>query len=154
MIIRRLGEWPTFNWRSPFEELDRLRRQMDRFLGTYGGETPGVTFAGVFPLTNVSEDKDAYYVRAELPGIKADHLDISVTGSNVTISGERTIPAHAENAKYHRKEREAGSFSRVITLPGQVDSSKVDAHSVNGVLTITLPKAESAKPKQITVKAS
>lgn len=154
MFIRRLGEWPTLNWRSPFEELDRIRKQMDRILGTYGGEMPGATFAGVFPLTNVSEDKDFYYVRAELPGIKAQQLDISITGNSLTVSGERTIPAQGENVKYHRREREAGSFSRVITLPGQVDPNKVEAHSVNGVLTIALPKSESAKPKQITVKAS
>lgn len=154
MFIRRLGEWPTLNWRSPFEELDRIRKQMDRFLGTYGGDQPATTFAGVFPLTNVTEDKDAYYVRAELPGIKSDQLDISVTGNSVTISGERSIPTQGGDVKYHRRERESGGFSRVITLPGQVDADKVDAHSLNGVLTITLPKAESAKPKQIRVKAS
>jgi HSP20 family protein len=154
MLIRRLGEWPALNWRNPFEEIDRIRRQMDRMLGSYAAEAPGETFAGVFPLTNLSEDKDAYYVRAELPGIKAGDLDISITGNTLSISGERAIPNQGESVKYHRREREAGSFSRVITLPGQVDADKVDAQSSNGVLTIVLPKAESAKPKQIAVKAS
>jgi HSP20 family protein len=154
MFIRRLGEWPTLNWRSQFEEIDRMRRQMDRILGSYAPEATGATFAGVFPLTNLSEDKDAYYVRSELPGIQASDLDISITGNTLSISGERTLPAQDENVKYHRRERDAGSFSRVITLPGQVDANKVAAQSSNGVLTIVLPKAESAKPKQIAVKAS
>lgn len=153
MIIRKLGEWPTFNWRNPFEELERMRRQMDHFLGSYTRDLPGATFAGVFPLTNLSEDKDAYYVRAELPGIKANELDISITGNSLAISGQRMIPAQGENVKYHRREREAGTFSRVITLPGQVDANKVEAQSLNGVLTVVLPKAESAKPKQISIKA-
>jgi HSP20 family protein len=154
MIIRKLGEWPAFNWRSPFEELDRMRRQMDRVLSSYSDDMPGAAIAGVFPLANLSEDKDAYYVRAELPGIKANDLDISITGNTLSISGERKIPAHGDKVKYHRREREAGSFSRVITLPGQVDANKVEAQCSNGVLTIVLPKAESAKPKQIAVKAS
>jgi HSP20 family protein len=154
MFIRRLGEWPTMNWKSPFEEIDRMRKQMDRLLGSFTADVPGATFAGVFPLTNLSEDKDSYYVRAELPGITAGDLDISITGKTLSISGERTILDQGENVKYHRREREAGSFSRVITLPGQVDANNVEAQSTNGVLTIVLPKAESAKPKQIAVKAS
>jgi len=145
---------PAFNRRSPFEELDRMRRQMDRVLSSYSDDMPGSGIAGVFPLANLSEDKDAYYVRAELPGIKANDLDISITGKTLSISGERSITAHGDKVKYHRREREAGSFSRVITLPGQADANKVEAQCSNGVLTIVLPKAESAKPKQIAVKAS
>jgi HSP20 family protein len=92
MIIRKLGEWPASSRRNPFDELERLRRQMDRFLdGHMLGDLPGASFAGVFPLTNLSEDKDAYYVRAELPGIKADALDISITGNSLAISGERDM---------------------------------------------------------------
>ena len=108
----------------------------------------------MFPLTNITEDKDNYYVRAELPGIKADELDISVTADSLSISGERKIPAAKENARYHRREREAGKFSRMVSLPSQVDLEKVEARSTNGVLTVVLPKAEVAKPKQIAVKVS
>lgn len=154
MIIRRIGEWPTWDWKSPFEELDRMRRDMDRlFHGIAGGILRGAG-AGVFPLMNVTEDSNNYYVRAELPGIRGDDLDISITGKNLSISGERKIPAGDQNAKYHRREREAGSFSRVIGLPGDVETGKVEARSVDGVLTIVLPKAEAAKPKQISVKAA
>lgn len=154
MILRRLGDWPTWNWKSPFEEMEFMRRQLDRVLGSVRGEYVAAPSAGVFPLTNVAENSNAYYVRAELPGIKSDDLDISITGNKLTISGERKIPFEGENVKYHRREREAGSFSRIITLPGPVDASKVEAHAANGVLTIVIPKTESAKPKQITVKTS
>jgi HSP20 family protein len=154
MIVRRLGDWPTWNWKSPFEEMEFMRRQLDRVLGAVRGEYAAAPSAGLFPLTNVGENNNAYYVRAELPGIKSDDLEISITGNKLIISGERKIPFEGENVKYHRREREAGSFSRIITLPGPVDAAKVEAHAANGVLTIVIPKAESAKPKQITVKAA
>jgi len=102
----------------------------------------------------VTEDKDNYYVRAELPGLKAEDLDISVTGDTLSISGERKLPAEDEKAKYHRREREAGRFSRILSLPARTDTKKVEAVCTDGVLTVTLPKAEAAKPKQISVKAS
>jgi HSP20 family protein len=110
--------------------------------------------AGVFPLMNVTEDTDKYYVRAELPGLSAGELDISVTGDTLSISGQRKLASEDEKAQYHRREREAGRFSRIVTLPGQTDTEKVEASCTDGVLTVTLPKAEAAKPKQISVKAS
>jgi HSP20 family protein len=110
--------------------------------------------AGVFPLMNVTEGQDNYYVRAELPGFEADDLDISVTGDTLSISGERKLPVEDEKARYHRREREAGRFSRIISLPAQMDTGKVEANCTDGVLTVVLPKAEAAKPKQITVKTN
>ncbi len=154
MIIRRIGGWPTGEWRSPFGELDRMRREMDRLSEALTGPLFREPLAGVFPLMNVTEDPDNYYVRAELPGIKAEELNISITGTSLTVSGERTIPPENEKARYHRREREAGKFSRVVSLPSQVDTSKVEARCVDGVLTVVLPKAETAKPKQIAVKIS
>jgi HSP20 family protein len=109
--------------------------------------------AGVFPLINLTEDKDKYYIRAELPGVKGDELDIQVTENNLAISGERKIAAEEENARYHRREREAGTFSRMIGLPGDIDSDKVDARLENGILTVVVSKAEATKPKQIAVKS-
>jgi HSP20 family protein len=110
--------------------------------------------AGVFPLINVTEDNDNYYVRAELPGLRADELNISVTGDTISISGERKLPVEDKKARYHRREREAGKFSRIVSLPTQVDTGKVQARCADGILTVVLPKAEAAKPKQIAVKAS
>jgi HSP20 family protein len=154
MIFRRISDWPTRDWRSPFEEIERMRRQMDRLAEGLGGTLLRQPSAGVFPLINLTEDTDNFYVRAELPGVNAGDLDISVTGNSLSIEGERKIDPADENAKYHRKEREAGKFSRAFNLPTQVDTTKVEAHSADGILTVILPKSESAKPKQITVKAS
>ena len=154
MIIRRLSDWPSWRLRSPFDELDRMRRRMEQLSENL---TEGLTrepSAGVFPLINVTEDDNKFYVRAELPGVKPDELDISVTGDSVTIKGERKIPPENEKSIYHRREREAGSFSRIINLPTQIDTSKVEARSADGVLTLLLSKAESAKARQIQIKAS
>jgi len=152
MIYRRLFDLPTWRFRSPFEELAQMRRQMDRLLE--GAMTPyQPAQAGVFPLVNLTEDKNHYYVRAELPGVKADELDIQATANNIAITGERKIAAEEESARYHRREREAGKFSRMIGLPGDIDPNKVEAKLENGILTVVVSKAEAAKPKQITVKS-
>lgn len=154
MIIRRFSDWPTWDWRNPFDQLERMRRELDRLSGDFSGSVFRLPTAGVFPLVNVTEDQNTYYVRAELPGVKTDELTISVTGETLTLSGERKLPEESEKASYHRREREAGSFSRVISLPTRLDVDKVKAHAEDGVLTVVLPKAESAKPRQIAVKAS
>ncbi len=154
MFLRRLTDRPASRLASPFEELERMQRQMDWLTGSLSRGLFSEPAAGVFPLMNVTEDKDNFYVRAELPGLKPDELDISVTGDTFSLSGERKIPAEDRRAQYHRREREAGKFSRIVTLPSQVDTGKVDARCADGILTVVLPKAEAAKPKQITIKAS
>ena len=154
MLFRRRTDWPTWGSANPFEELERMRRQMDWLNSGLSRGFLGEPSAGVFPLMNVTEDKDNYYIRAELPGLKADELDISVTGDTFSISGERKLPVEDEKARYHRREREAGNFSRIVSLPTQIDAGKVEAQCMDGVLTVTLPKAEAVKPKQIAVKAS
>ena len=151
MIYRRLYNVPTWRVRSPFGELERMRQQMERLFED--ATTPRQrALSGVFPLTNLTEDKDNYHIRAELPGVSGDELDIQITANNLAISGERKITAE-EGVKYHRREREAGTFSRMIGLPGEVDTNKVDANMENGILTVVVPKAEIAKPKQITVSS-
>ena len=154
MIFRRPLYSPTWGLGSAFEELERMRRQLDEMAGGFELRPYRVLGAGVFPLINLTEDKDNYYVRAELPGLKADDLDISVTGDTLSISGERKIPTEDEKAQYHRREREAGKFSRIVSLPAQIDTGKVQARCNDGVLTVVLPRAEAAKPKQIAVKTS
>lgn len=154
MLFRRMTGWPSWDWTSPHEELDRMRRQMDLLSQGLSRGLWRQMPAGVFPLMNVTEDTDKYYVRAELPGLSAGELDISVTGDTLSISGQRKLASEDEKAQYHRREREAGRFSRIVTLPGQTDTEKVEASCTDGVLTVTLPKAEAAKPKQISVKAS
>lgn len=151
MIYRSMYGVPAWRIRSPFDELNRMQQQMDRLLDAFGGGREGRFSAGVFPPINLSEDRESYYLRAELPGIEADKLDIQATGNNISLSGERQIAEEGNGVRYHRREREGGSFSRVITLPGDIDPEKVDAGLSNGVLTIKIAKAEAAKPKQISV---
>lgn len=152
MIYRRFFNFPTWGFRRPSEELDRLRRQMSELYGALTEGAIPMFSAGVFPLTNVTEDSNNYYVRAELPGIKSDELDIQITSNGISVSGERKIPGEGNGVKYHRREREAGKFSRSINLPCEIDVNAVEASLENGILTVTIPKAEVAKPRQITVK--
>ena len=154
MFPRNLLNFQGFGSTNPYAELDRMRRQMDALSNMFFRGTPErrVLSAGVFPLLNITENKDSYYIRAELPGVKAEDLGIQVVDKTLTISGERNIPKEGEKAKYHRREREAGKFSRAIGLPGEIDSDKIEAQLSDGLLTVTIPKAEKTKPKQITVK--
>jgi HSP20 family protein len=151
MAVIRTPAWAGFGWPGS-AEIDRMRMDMDRlFRGLSGGffREPG---AGVFPLTNVTEDHNNYYVRAELPGVHAKDLDISVTGDALSISGERKIASEKKGARSHRKEREAGMFNRILSLPGPIETDKVEASCADGILTVVLRKAQSAKPRQISVK--
>lgn len=152
MIVRRLYDWPSAQ--DSFADLERMRSQMDNLFGRLTGYMPTEFGAGVFPAMNVTEDKNNLYVRAELPGMKANEIDISATGNSLSIAGERKIAPESEEASYHRRERESGTFHRTITLPDHVDAAEIQANYSNGVLTLTLPKAEVSKPRQITVQAS
>jgi HSP20 family protein len=151
MIVTKLSRWPGMDWRN---ELDRMRKDMERLASGLVRGHLREGGAGVFPLVNLTEDNENFYLRAELPGIKAEDLEISVTGNSITLSGERKIPNENESATYHRREREAGRFSRNITLPDRIDNEKIEAESKNGVLTVTLPKAEETKPRKIDIKSS
>ncbi len=152
MLIRRIFNNPAL-YRNPFNELERMRRQMDMLAGNLFTGSPQQTVApGVYPALNLTEDKDKYYIRAELPGLKNEDLDIQATGKSISISGQKKIPPEDDNAKYHRREREAGKFSRIIDLPDNIDTEKVEAGLASGILTITIPKAEAVKPKQITIR--
>ena len=151
MLYPRMFGMPTLRSIHPFDELNRMRRQMDRIMDNVVNRSSTGLHAGVFPAINVTEDGNHFYVRAELPGVQAKDLDIQTTATNLTISGERKLASEAESAKYHRREREGGRFSRAFSLPKEIDTERVEARLVNGLLTLRLPKAESAKPKRITI---
>ncbi|MCG6912002.1 MAG: Hsp20/alpha crystallin family protein [Deltaproteobacteria bacterium] len=151
MIYRKMFGIPSWNVRSPFHELERMRQQMESFLSSVSESGIPSPHAGVFPSINLTEDQDKYYIRAELPGISSEKLDIQAAGSSLSISGERKIEAEKENVRYHRKEREEGTFSRAINLPGEIDADGVSASLTNGILKVSVAKAEKAKPKQITI---
>lgn len=149
-----------WNW-DPFRAIDALQREMDRTLQGWG-EWPSPLVRAAFlpgraarqyPMLNLSEDKDAYYVEALAPGVDPESLDVTVVHNSLTISGEKKPTAtDAPPEAFHRTERAAGKFVRSIDLPSEVDEGKVKADYKNGLLLITLPKTEKAKPKQIAVK--
>ncbi|MBN1610053.1 MAG: Hsp20/alpha crystallin family protein [Polyangiaceae bacterium] len=152
MLIRRV--WPSRpTFESAFPDFDQLRREMMQLVDTLSPETYSEAGTGVFPPINIAQDKDNFYVRAEVPGVKAEQLSISALNKQVSISGKREIAAEREHASYHRRERAEGSFNRTVTLPTDIDASRVEARCASGILTVVLPKAEAAKPRQIVVKS-
>lgn len=157
MLTRSFLNTPAwdFDVTKPFAEFERLRRRMDRLFDEWAPSTwkAGRTM-GVFPLVNLTEDRESYVLRAEIPGVKAEVLDIQATANSVSISGERHIPQEEDKVRYHRREREGGRFSRAVALSGEIDPDKVDAKLENGVLTLRLPKTEASKAKQIPIMLS
>jgi len=130
---------------------------MLRLMGAAGEEAAGEVgegTAGVFPPVNVTQDSDRFVVRAEVPGIRSSDLEISALRNRVSITGRREIPQErGERVSYHRRERAEGTFSRTLALPTEIDADRVEARYADGVLTLTLPKAEAAKARQIVVKS-
>jgi len=107
--------------------------------------------AGVYPLMNISQDGENFYVRSEIPGVKLEDLEVSVTGRSLTVAGERKFESEAENVRYHRRERPSGKFRRQFNFPTDLDTEQVKAQYRHGILMLVLPKAGSAKPRKVTI---
>lgn len=137
---------------EPMRDFFAMREMMDRVFDDLVSQQYGNREAGV-PAVDMYQTEDSVVVKATLPGIKPEDLQISITGDVLTIRGESKQEEEVNNATYHLHERRYGSFSRSIPLPSQVVSDKANAEFEHGVLTLTLPKAEEVKPKTITVKA-
>jgi HSP20 family protein len=138
----------------PRRDLDRLRSHLEGMYDalTDGFETIRTGGAGVYPMVNVYEDPDNLYVTAELPGTNPADLDLSVHGDDLVIRGERKSDMAAK-VNYHRREREAGAFRRVIALPVKIDPDKVQAKMRDGILLVTLAKSSEAKTRKVSVEA-
>jgi len=143
---------------DPFQELEALRDELFRTFDSYvpvrtrAGFLPGVA-ARSYPLLNVSEEPEAVHVQALAPGVDPKSLEVSVVGSRLTLSGEKTASTRELKADaWHRNERAAGRFVRTIDLPAEVDPGKVEAVYRNGILELALPKAPEARPRKISVK--
>jgi HSP20 family protein len=141
---------PSFGL-SPWREMERLRREMNRLLSGYGSS---VTVAPGFPAMNVWTNEDGAVITAELPGIDPKGVDISVNNDTLTVTGNRQPEELPQDATYHRRERGSGRFSRSFQLPFQVEAGKVTATFERGLLQITLPRAEADKPRKIVVKTA
>jgi HSP20 family protein len=145
-------------WRAPddpFTHLSSLRSAVDQIFGDYMGRT-GVerSYGGVFPPLNITENENNLSVCAELPGVDAKEIDISATPDSITLRGERKVPQVSGEISYHQREREFGTFKRIINLPTKINTDKISASYKNGILTVVLPKAEEVQPKQIKIKTS
>jgi HSP20 family protein len=154
-MLSRFSDWnglprfafPDVSRGMPFHD---LRRELDRLFFDF---ERGAAEPGAGPTLNVEDRGDAILLRAELPGMSEKELELTVTGSTVTLKGERKVEAPAGYTT-HRNERSTFRFARTFELGTKIDPDKVQASLTNGILTVTLPKAADAQPKQIQVKAS
>jgi HSP20 family protein len=154
-----LTRWhkPEQNWGlSPFRRMTNLRDEIDNiFDRTFGHllqqEQGTQLLGGWVPAIDLFEDKDTLTVKCEVPGMKKEEIDISLHEGFLTISGERKREEQKKEGELYRTERYEGRFSRSIALPSKVNADKINATYKDGVLTVVLPKAEEAKPKQIQV---
>ncbi|NLD71511.1 MAG: Hsp20/alpha crystallin family protein [Chloroflexi bacterium] len=141
---------------DPFRDMESFRERMNRLFDeslaltrSEGGERGRMLFVPV----DVVEEGDSYVISAELPGVKPEDIDISVTGNTLTIKGESHEEHEEERGNVHYRERRFGTFSRSVMLPSDVDTSKIDATCDNGILRITAARSEEAKPKRIQVQS-
>lgn len=142
---RRAGDWDVGSELAQLQrEMNRLARRAGRPVSRRGGR--------VFPAIIVSATDEKLVVRAEVPGMKLEDFDISVSDDTLTVQGSRITGKELEGGWYHRRERESGGFSRAIRLAADVDGEKAEATYVAGVLTVSLPLKKAAKPRQIPVK--
>ena len=137
-------------------ELDNIRKEMDHVFNRCFQGLPGVGMRpGEWaPCLDLLESRDELVVRAELPGINPQELEITVHEGNLILRGERKIPTEEKNINYHRRERESGYFRRVLSLPAPVNPDKVEASYKDGILIVKLAKPEEIKPRQIKVKSA
>jgi HSP20 family protein len=140
--------WPRFGRLTDLrDEIDRL---FDLSLGDLSSASPWM--GGWVPALDVHEDKDQFVVKAEMPGMKKEEIDVSLNAGALSISGERRQESESKGQQWIRSERSFGRFQRTIELPAHVQADKVTADYKDGILTVKLPKAEEAKPRQIGVK--
>jgi len=137
---------------EPFREIDTLQRQMNRLFDTLittdGGENASFSFV---PAAEMQETEEAIHLRLEIPGMEAKDLDVQVTAEAVSISGERKSETKTEEKGVTRSEFRYGKFQRVIPLPARIQNDKVDAEFKNGVLCLTMPKAEEEKNRVVKI---
>ena len=138
---------------EPVREMMSLREAMDQLFNDAFTRPVSMSGGSVIPAIDLYQNNDAVIVKAALPGLKADDVQISVTADVLTLRGEFKQENEKKDTTYHIREQRFGSFERSIMLPSDVQTDKAKADFENGILTITLPKAESVKPKTITIKA-
>jgi HSP20 family protein len=137
---------------SVWRDVDRMQREMNRLFESY--YPARLRSAPGYPAMNLWSNEDGLILTAEMPGVSPEDIDISVVGETLTLSGERKPDETNGSTRYHRRERGYGKFTRSTQLPYPVDVKKVEAEFTNGVLNVSLPRAEEDKPKKIVVKTA
>jgi len=158
MTLNRLQRPQTWTL-APFRKITTLRDEVDqlfdyafgRLLGADGGEQGAPLLEAWGPTIDLFEDKEAVTVNAELPGLKREDIELNLRDGFLTISGERKREEKSETKELYRSERSWGRFQRTVSLPCEVEADKIKAAYTNGVLSVVLPKAEKAKPRQIPI---
>jgi HSP20 family protein len=144
-------------WTDPFRDIEVLQDRMNRLFGGFldgGHPREEVRGTGIWmPNVDIYETKDAICVRAELPGVDKDAVNVEVKEGVLTLRGERKFEKEVKEENYHRIEQSYGTFHRSFRLPSSVEEGKVSARLKEGVLEVDLPKKEQAKPKQIEIAA-
>ena len=140
----------ALNWHRRWDPFRDLQREVGRLFESLEPSDHWRVARGVPPINLVDAGED-YVLTSLIPGISPDEVDLSITGETLTIRGERKRAEGLTDESFRRQERHFGRWTRTITLPDRVDSSKVTATFADGVLTVTLPKAEEARPRQINV---
>ncbi len=146
---------------NPYKELSDLQRTMNNVFGAWPGlmrrgesDEEGLMEGGWMPSVDIYEEKDKIMVTAELPGMKKEEIDVQIGDGRLTIKGERKMENEDKKDNYHRVERFYGTFTRSFTLPDTIDEENISANYKDGLLKLTLPKTEKAKPKKIDVAVS
>jgi HSP20 family protein len=142
--------WAIGRW-QPFRELEEMERHFADVFGRPFWQRLPIEEKGWVPPIEVFEKEDKFVVKAELPGMKEEDIDISISGDTLTIKGERKAETEVKEEDYYCCERSYGSFLRSLALPSTVDASKIEAGYEDGVLEISLPKATEVKPKKVAV---
>ena len=145
---------------NPSRELLNVEREFNKLFNSISGrfglmdssDTEEYENAVWMPLTDISEDKDNFILKLDLPGVNKDDVKISFTDGQLNISGERKQEKETKDSKFHRVERAYGKYFRSFTLPSKIKDDKIEAEFKDGQLIITVPKAEEAKPKEISIK--
>jgi HSP20 family protein len=140
-------------WRTPEATLAGLTAEMDRLLKDVAPSTGAWNGYGLSPAADIAETDAAFLVTLDLPGLDPKAIELRVENDTLSIQAERKQPETAEGTTVHRSERAYGTFFRSFTLPRSVDGSRVEARYEQGVLTVTLPKRDEAKPRTIAVQA-
>lgn len=140
---------------NPFRELQDIHDRLDKVFGEFPGRREeGLFFADWTPAVDIQETPTEYLVKAELPELKKEEVKVELLDGVLTIAGERKREKEEKDKKFHKIEREYGTFVRRFSLPAEVDPAKVQAEFKDGVLNVHLPKTEVAKPKAIEVKVA